>query len=96
MLSRKAEGRRQEAEGNAASRPEACDQREQGFKTPPSTRRLQLGRGFRPRPNCSFCLLPSASCLLQFLRSFYSFQKTDFEFSSLLAVNLNRGVNLLD
>ncbi|MEH2109530.1 hypothetical protein [Nostoc sp.] len=40
IYQRKAEGRRQEAEGNAASRPEACDRTELGSKTPPSTRRL--------------------------------------------------------
>jgi replicative DNA helicase len=38
-LSRKAEGRRQEAEGNSDFCQEARDHREQGFKTPPSIRR---------------------------------------------------------
>ncbi|AFY51091.1 hypothetical protein Nos7524_5373 [Nostoc sp. PCC 7524] len=74
FLSRKAEGRGQEAEGILASvlcrdhSPKGFPQgREQGFKTPTkfSIWWLLFRRGRNPLLNKTFCPLPPASCLLQ-------------------------------
>ncbi|WP_235622457.1 Fic family protein [Nostoc sp. PCC 7524] len=73
-LSRKAEGRGQEAEGILASvlcrdhSPKGFPQgREQGFKTPTKLKIwwLLFRRGRNPLLNKTFCPLPPASCLLQ-------------------------------
>ncbi|MHC5746311.1 MAG: hypothetical protein ACYTXT_31345 [Nostoc sp.] len=65
----RAGGRRQKGMLQQSS---ACDQRRTCGLKP---RRLHgannIGRGLNPRPNCSFCLLPSASCLLQQLSAIY-------------------------
>jgi len=61
-LSRKAEGRRQKAEGNSDSCISARDRREQGFKTPTKLKIwwLLFRRGQNPLLNKTLCPLPSA------------------------------------